>query len=306
MALSREKFMPNKLCLIKINRPGFSLFVALLALLFLTFPVSAKIYKWKDDTGKIHYTDSPAKIPKQYRSEDKGTETVKAGPADPTNPVVIILPGMSGRVLEVPLVDVNGSFFAEVLLNGNVKASLLVDTGAAMVTLSQKIGNQLGYASYGNLPKIPFNTAGGTIMAPLITLRSMKVGSAKVLDVEANINPHMGAMDGLLGMTFLGEYKVEVDKKASKMTLRPLNNRGEQLWGGKSAEWWKTRLGGYSKKAWNSARAASYYKKGDPVSSRRYKLLSDYYQNLYYTLKERAFRADVPEQYVPPPLRHDK
>ena len=143
-------------------------------------------------------------------------------------------------------------------------------------------------------------------MAPLITLKNMKVGGAKVRDVEANINPHMGEMDGLLGMTFLGEYKVEVDKKASKMTLRPLYDRGEQLWGGRNAGWWKERLGGYSKKAWNNARAASHYKKGDPVSHRRFNKLSDYYQNLYYTFKERAVRADVPEQYIPPPLLHDK
>ena len=91
------------------------LIVGLLALSILSLPASAKIYKWKDENGKTHYTDSPAKIPKKYRSKDKGTETIKTGPRDPTDPVVIDLPGVTGRVIQVPLLDVNGSFFAEEL-----------------------------------------------------------------------------------------------------------------------------------------------------------------------------------------------
>ncbi len=156
------------------------------------------------------------------------------------------------------------------------------------------------------MPKIPFSTAGGKVMAPLLTLRSVKVGSAKVRDVEANINPHMGAMDGLLGMTFLGEYKVEVDKKSSIMTLSPLYNRGETLWAGRNADWWKTRLGEYSKQAWNYGRGESFYKKDDPAKSRGLGRLADYYQKLYDNLKERAVRANVPDGHIPPPLRHDK
>ncbi len=133
----------------------------------------------------------------------------------------------------------------------------------------------------------------------------MKVGGAKSRDVEANINPHLGELDGLLGMSFLGEFKVEVDKMASIMTLSPLHGRGETLWGGKNAEWWKTKLTDYSKKSWNSNRRASYYKKGNPGKSRQMARLSDYYQSLYDNLKESAVRAGVPKQHIPPSLRHN-
>ena len=298
-------FMLNQLCSIKKNKLRFSLLVGLLIVSFIAIPVSAKIYKWKDGSGKTHYTDSPSKIPKKYRESEKGVETVREGPRESSNPVRIQLPGISGRVIKVPLVDSNGSFYADVLLNGSVKASLLVDTGASIVTLSQKIGKLLGYNSYANMPKIPFNTAGGTVMSPLVTLRNMQVGGAKLRDVEANINPHMGELDGLLGMTFLGEYKVEVDKKASIMTLRPLSERGEVLWEGRNAEWWRTRLTDYSKKAWNNSRGASYFKKDNPQKSRAHKRLSDYYQGLYDSLKNRAARAGVPAEHIPPSLRRD-
>jgi hypothetical protein len=36
---------------------------------------TAKMYKWKDDSGKTHYTDSPNKIPKKYRNKNK-TDTI--------------------------------------------------------------------------------------------------------------------------------------------------------------------------------------------------------------------------------------
>ncbi len=39
-----------------------------------TSPASAKIYKWKDENGKTHFTDSPSKIPLQYR-KDKGQDS---------------------------------------------------------------------------------------------------------------------------------------------------------------------------------------------------------------------------------------
>jgi len=298
-------FMPNQLCLIKNQAHWFILFIGFLSVAFIVAPVSAKIYKWKDETGKTHYTDSPAKIPKKYRNSDKGIERVKEGPRDTSNPVRINLTGVAGRVIEVPLIDSNGSFYAEVLLNGNVKASLLVDTGASLVTLSQKIGKMLGYKSYNSMPKIPFNTAGGTVMSPLVTLRNIKVGGAKLRDVEANINPHMGELDGLLGMTFLGEYKVEVDKKSSIMKLKPLHDRGDRLWDGKNLEWWKTKLTDYSKKALTNNRGASYFKNDYPKKSRALKKLSDYYQDLYDSFHDRAVRAGFPAQHIPPSLRHD-
>jgi len=157
--------MPNQFYLIKIKWLGFLFIAGLLAFSFLSFPAAAKIYKWTDDTGKTHYTDSPAKIPKKYRAKDKGTETVKEGPRDPTNPVTIQLPGITGRVIEVPLINQGNSFYAEVILNGKVKTSLLVDTGASQIALSGKIGRQLGYKSYGNMPKVIVGTAGGSVEA---------------------------------------------------------------------------------------------------------------------------------------------
>jgi len=94
--------MPNRSNSIRVVQLGFILFAGWLALSFLPFYADAQIYKWTDQNGKTHYTDSPAKIPRKYRAKDKGTETIKAGPADPTNPVRINLPEIKRRVIKVP------------------------------------------------------------------------------------------------------------------------------------------------------------------------------------------------------------
>lgn len=49
----------------------FQVFVVLGVLAFFTcqsFAGVASIYKWKDDQGKVHFTDDPLKIPSRYRS----------------------------------------------------------------------------------------------------------------------------------------------------------------------------------------------------------------------------------------------
>ncbi|MDA0691251.1 MAG: DUF4124 domain-containing protein [Nitrospinae bacterium] len=47
----------------------------------------SSFYKWKDDQGKVHFTDDPLKIPTQYRSSDKvekrrGLSAPKSEPVD--------------------------------------------------------------------------------------------------------------------------------------------------------------------------------------------------------------------------------
>ncbi len=40
-----------------------------LGILFLAGPAAAKIYKWKDESGKTHFTDNPTSIPKKYQKK---------------------------------------------------------------------------------------------------------------------------------------------------------------------------------------------------------------------------------------------
>ncbi|NIP99974.1 MAG: DUF4124 domain-containing protein [Nitrospinaceae bacterium] len=57
------------------------LFVLLLLLAF-TQPAFAKIYKWVDDQGKMHFTNNPSDIPPDKRSTKK-LKIMKSGPSNP-------------------------------------------------------------------------------------------------------------------------------------------------------------------------------------------------------------------------------
>lgn len=48
----------------------------------------SSFYKWKDDQGKVHFTDDPLKIPSQYRSSDK-VEKRRGLSAPKSAPVVL-------------------------------------------------------------------------------------------------------------------------------------------------------------------------------------------------------------------------
>lgn len=72
--------MPNLSYSTKKARGPLILFAGFLVFIFLSFPADAKMYKWTDDQGKVHFTDNPSKIPKKYREKKDGVETIKRGP----------------------------------------------------------------------------------------------------------------------------------------------------------------------------------------------------------------------------------
>jgi len=45
------------------------IFIITVICLALAAPASAGLYKWKDENGKIHFTDDPSQIPLDYRNK---------------------------------------------------------------------------------------------------------------------------------------------------------------------------------------------------------------------------------------------
>jgi deoxyribodipyrimidine photolyase len=80
---------------LKISRSILKSVIVLGGVLLFTVQGTAGVssfYKWKDDQGKVHFTDDPLKIPTQYRSpakaeERRGLPPPKSGPVDaPVSP----------------------------------------------------------------------------------------------------------------------------------------------------------------------------------------------------------------------------
>ncbi len=266
-------------------------------LLFLAGPVEAGFYSWTDQEGRTHYTDDPSNIPDEYRLND-GVKKYGDAPGAPVSPAPE--PAVAGSPVHVvELIQVSaGNFLVDVVLNGKVKARLMVDTGASMVILSKEIGEKLGFSSDSSTPELPTMTAGGMVWTPMTVLKSMRVGEAEATFVEAGFNDQMMGLDGLLGMSFLGDYRVEMDQHTSKMKLKPLMKKGEPLWDGKPGSWWQSRLKTYRQRVKEIGTGAGLMELTNHPDARKIRNLVEYYQDMESELLKRGRRAGVPARYL--------
>ncbi|MFQ5450970.1 MAG: TIGR02281 family clan AA aspartic protease [Nitrospinaceae bacterium] len=292
-------------------RRSLLLAAAGVVLLWSFFPSSggAGVYSWKDDQGNIHFTDNLHSIPQKYRSQEKGMKTYRSAPrptfTPPASSPLATSPreGRSsgrgaGQEYTIPLIPTaGGNFMVETLLNNSVKARLMVDTGASLVILSDKLARKLGHrAGYGS-PEIPFTTAGGMVWMPILALDTLRVGDAKGQMVEAGINTQLGELDGLLGMSFLSDFKVEMDQTHSRMILKPLTEPGGQTWEGKPAVWWKARFLNYANKIREFQKEAKKLESVQHPKAGNMEKMVAFYEDLHRQLNLRASRAGVPLEY---------
>jgi clan AA aspartic protease (TIGR02281 family) len=122
----------------------------------------------------------------------------------------------------IPLTpDGQGHFLADVLINGGVHASLVVDTGSPVVMLTtafiQRLGLDLTQANTGYVELL-----NGKYKAAEVNLDSLRVGDARAQDVGAAVlmEDSKEISDGLLGMTFLSKFHFTLDEKGQKLILR--------------------------------------------------------------------------------------
>ena len=266
------------------------------------FPAQAGVYSWTDDKGAIHFTDNLHKIPEKFRQGNRGFKQYRSARPPSSLPLLerpmpsYYSPGATGaQEYVIPLIsNGGGNFLVEVILNNRVTATLMVDTGASLVTISDDLAKRLGYRFNSQSAQIPFTTAGGVVWMPMLALNKLEVGGARVDLVEASVNDQLGDLDGLLGMSFLGDFRVEMDTARSQMILKPLGNPGDQKWDGKSALWWKTRFSEYTQKIKNfKSEAQNMEQSGHPMAANIEKMV-DFYNDLHAKLDHAASRAGVP------------
>lgn len=99
----------------------------------------------------------------------------------------------------------DGHYSAEALINGE-RVSVLVDTGATGVAISQNVADRLGLKSQ---QAVTTHTANGEAIAYLVRLKSLQLGGIVAHDVSATIAPGLQG-DALLGMSFLGRMDVRL------------------------------------------------------------------------------------------------
>lgn len=100
----------------------------------------------------------------------------------------------------------DGHFVARVTVNG-ASATMLVDTGASTVVLSQSDAKLLGVDTRRLKYSVPVQTANGLAYAAHARLPSVAVGSISLANVDALVAQPGVLRESLLGMTFLSRLR---------------------------------------------------------------------------------------------------
>lgn len=98
--------------------------------------------------------------------------------------------------------DRSGHHVTEVDFNGR-RMRAIVDTGATLIAIRYEDARTLGLITPSDRFDIKVSTANGTARAKRVTLRSVRIGSIQIENVEAMVLDEGMLGQNLLGMSFL-------------------------------------------------------------------------------------------------------
>jgi len=98
--------------------------------------------------------------------------------------------------------DRSGHYVSDLDFNGR-RFRAIVDTGATLVALRYEDARALGLITPTDRFDIRVSTANGTARAKRVTLRSVRLGSIEIQNVEAMVLDEGALAQNLLGMSFL-------------------------------------------------------------------------------------------------------
>ena len=97
-----------------------------------------------------------------------------------------------------------------------------MDTGSSVTVISPALAADLGIAAgTGGVP-VQLHTLGGRTAGQAATAASLRVGDIEVRDAPVVLHDPGPGVDGILGNTFLGRYRVTVDADRRQLQLRLL------------------------------------------------------------------------------------
>lgn len=227
------------------KKAGFFILVLICALVVFPFVLRSEIYKYVDKSGTIHFVDDLGKIPPEYRDqitvyEDK-PEAAPEGETPKTPEAAEV--GSDDALIrqkeqeeqqrqeeEQAREELESGLLTPVVIEGNhvlvpvtlghigyeVQATLVLDTGADVITVHRQIADQL-HLPLTKRAKVQV-TGGKKVDARVAQLDYARVGPYEARDIYTLIILHQGSPvphDGLLGMNFLRglEYSIDFDNQ---------------------------------------------------------------------------------------------
>jgi clan AA aspartic protease (TIGR02281 family) len=168
----------------------------------------ADIYRWTDELGAVHFSDTPDRSAHNLKKVNDGHINVIK------NPEINI----ARLNQQVPFKEVNGNMVVRGSVNGT-PMNFIVDTGASLVVIPPTVAKSAGIETSG-VPQVRLETANGRVQAPAVQIGRLDVASFSLKQVRAavvRVSPD--AYTGLLGMSFLSHYRMQVDHQHHMLIL---------------------------------------------------------------------------------------
>lgn len=121
----------------------------------------------------------------------------------------------------IKLENERNSLWVAVTINDKHKSRMLVDSGASTISLSNKMARDMGIKlETEGIPARVSLADGRVVPATMVKLDSIRVGRFTAEDVECCVlGPEAPDAPPLLGMSFLGQFKFEVDADKAELKL---------------------------------------------------------------------------------------
>jgi hypothetical protein len=215
--------------------------------------VAGGYYKWVDDTGTVHLSDSLAEVPPQYRGQihegslpepPVAAAPVEAAPATPEEAAESTAAPSEPPKFEVQYRKYEGHarrILVDARFNDRVTAPMALDTGSPDTLISVGLAQRLGlFDDDHSALLIRTGGIGGSAPAIRVVLDKVEIGGAvnhfvPATVVASSISP---AFDGLIGMGFVASYQVHIDPLRHVITFQSLPPR-EDTPAGRDEQWWR-------------------------------------------------------------------
>lgn len=200
--------------------------LAFFVALFLASDATPEIYRWTDDSGVEHFTQNLAEVPARHRPsardaakrpEPDRLQSFDGAPASRAAQRSRRARRL-GDAHTVHFQPYGTLMMVEVVLNDQVRAPFLADTGASGISIPHSLAQQLGIRIDGSTPTVVVGTANGSVETPLVSLESVQLGSARVEGLRAHVSSSMEF--GLLGGSFFNNFVYQVDAAQGVITMR--------------------------------------------------------------------------------------
>ncbi len=98
---------------------------------------------------------------------------------------------------------------------------MVIDTGATYTLIPWRIATALGLEPEISNERLDLTTASGVERVPVVVLDAIRVGDKNSKGTKAVVHdlPQKGYVDGLLGLSFLKNFKLTINFKAGILSL---------------------------------------------------------------------------------------